>query len=457
MTLPSNSYAPPEPPLLMPQNPRKPSYAPLEVPPEVPASSLPELPSPPRAKSSLPPALARDYKLTTHIVTAAWPRLPSQLYDPAAYEVPQNEGKAERRARVDQIYAKLDGSRILADRGEGPARKEVLYNVLNRYRRKDRWIREGGERGITLFVTHGVGFPKEASVVLRAAFRFAWMGDWNVPFLDALLTSPIIFAVQIWEYTLAKLVDQTEHSPHGPKINEIWAFEAYNHGESALINEGNMGTMNCFEDTTRDIINFMLNYLPHNAGADYRNLPVHLKRLPREIAEGRRTLGYAGDRTVVGLGHSAGAAVMEEALSLYRISPSFSYWDSDVLKAFVDHGIIEDLKGGVRLKTPTIQEAMWFMEADALTKAYETLARLPPSVELLLLYSSRSSAGTGGEISTRHVAYRRPKNTRNLKLDSSHLMVQESPQLVADTVFDFLDKRYSRAAKDASISVGARL
>ncbi|KAF8316887.1 hypothetical protein DL93DRAFT_2134844 [Clavulina sp. PMI_390] len=476
----ANSYAPPEPPLLIPANPRNPSYVPLQYPPEIPASSLPNLPSAPRKQSSLPPALARNYKLTTHIVTAAWPRLPSQLFDPAAYEAPQGESRVERRARVNKVYDELDQSRILADRGEGPERNEVLYNVVNRYRRKGKWVREGGEGGITLFVTHAVGFPKE-----------------------------------IWEQTLAKLVEQTEHSAHGTKINEIWAFESYNHGDSALINEGKLGTMNCFEDTTRDILNFMLNYLPHNAGANHRDLPVHLTRLPREIAEGRRILGYAGDRTVVGLGHSAGAAAMitsavnepalfhslvaiepiiiikefvnepifrqwrkgaigrrahwdsrEDALSLYKLSPSFSYWNPDVLKTFVKYGITEDSKGGVKLKTPTMQEAMWFMEGDGVTKTYETLSQLPPSVELLLLYSSRSAAGTGGEISTRHVAHRRPKNTRNMKLDSSHLMVQESPQLVANTVFDFLQEKYTRAvlpssggvvSQEASLSLGARL
>jgi hypothetical protein len=60
-------------------------------------------------------------------------------------------------------------------------------------------------------------------------------------------------------------------------------------------------------DNARDMLNFLVNYLPDSAAAP--DLPVHLSRQPPATASARQTSGVSG-RTLVGLGHSFGACSM---------------------------------------------------------------------------------------------------------------------------------------------------
>jgi hypothetical protein len=54
-----------------------------------------------------------------------------------------------------------------------------------------------------------------------------------------------------------------------------------------------------WHDNTRDMLNFMLNYLPDSL----EELPVHLPRVPSHVSESRKEHGF-DNRTLVGLGHS---------------------------------------------------------------------------------------------------------------------------------------------------------
>lgn len=118
-------------------------------------------------------------------------------------------------------------------------------------------------------------------------------------------------------------------------MNEIWGFESTNHGDSAIINEGKLGFIRAYclvssqksqrssfvlayenptdtwAESGRDLINFILYYLPANpAAAGNGELPLHLERLPEAIAQDRRQNGLASERALVGIAHSAGAASM---------------------------------------------------------------------------------------------------------------------------------------------------
>lgn len=156
----AQSWGLPEPLVVSPLMNPYPSYDPL-LPPPISTSPLPTLPSGPRTQSSLPTALSKTHILSTHIVCAAFPRCPGPLFDPAAHEPPSNEGKAERKARVEREFQEMQSLKRAAERRERglEAREEALYNVFNRYRRKGAWVPDG----LTLVVTHAVGFPKEVS------------------------------------------------------------------------------------------------------------------------------------------------------------------------------------------------------------------------------------------------------------------------------------------------------
>ena len=77
-------------------------------------------------------------------------------------------------------------------------------------------------------------------------------------------------------------------------------------------------------ESARDLIHFLLYYLPMNPGTDYGELPTRLKRLPEVIAQSRRKSGFVGERTLVGLGHSAGASALS-AISIFHAGAAVSH------------------------------------------------------------------------------------------------------------------------------------
>lgn len=105
-------------------------------------------------------------------------------------------------------------------------------------------------------------------------------------------------------------------------IDEIWVWEAIQHGDAAIINEPSATGickihlkffLLCFfllmifpvdwTDDSRDIVNFLINFLPTTA-VD-APLPTHLPRTPSQEAELRLKNGFK-DRTIVAAGHSMG-------------------------------------------------------------------------------------------------------------------------------------------------------
>jgi hypothetical protein len=95
--------------------------------------------------------------------------------------------------------------------------------------------------------------------------------------------------------------------PDAPPIDEIWSFEAVQHGDSALVNAGKLCGIWDAADGARDMIHFLRFYLPETATAD--PLPTHLARLPDEVANRRGCEGFSG-RTVMGIGHSLGGSCL---------------------------------------------------------------------------------------------------------------------------------------------------
>lgn len=57
-------------------------------------------------------------------------------------------------------------------------------------------------------------------------------------------------------------------------------------------------------DNSRDILNFLINYLPSAAASPFA-LPTHLPRLSWDESESRKVNGYK-DRTLAAVGHSFG-------------------------------------------------------------------------------------------------------------------------------------------------------
>lgn len=320
------------------------SLLPLRPPPE--PLRHPSLPC-----SSRDPHFAREYTVTTHLIPAAFPRASPFIPVPAS---PDNESKEERGARV-QLYA----SELLSLQAQhGPDHSDtqprVLWSVVNRY------VRNGNGGGLTLLLLHANGLHKET-----------------------------------FEPTLRHLLQAADEDSQY-RIDEVWSLDAVQHGDSGLVNGQDLGALFIWHDHARDILNFILHFLPETVTPSA--LPTYLPRVPLEVSEAREKHGFA-TRELVVIGHSFGgcSAVLaaysipapfsglvlvdpvivpqslprdeatrqrvlgalsrrsvwsnrEEAYSLLSKSPFFGAWDPHVLRNYVDNALVEDTSGRVRLK-----------------------------------------------------------------------------------------------------------
>ncbi|TFK31945.1 Alpha/beta hydrolase family-domain-containing protein [Crucibulum laeve] len=414
----------------------------------------PALPSPPRK-----PAFDAPYTLSTHIFPACYMRTTRHVPIPAP--PPENATKAERHRILQETRVYLKDQRGSTVTDGYPC---VLWNVANRYVRKGL---DGCSKGITLFFAHANGFPKE-----------------------------------IWEPAIGLLLS----SRAGQIIDEVWSWESVQHGDAALLNEGNLSAIFDWSDNARDILNFLLFYLP--TVASDTALPTHLQRLPNEETEYRESNGFK-NRTIVPVGHSYGgctsalAAIIhpqlfssivlvdpviikptddinsmlhdphtstlvlgsltrretwssrEEALASFQKSPFFCSWDPAVLRVYVECGIhlIPSPSSSsapstiAKLKTPGIQEAIVFSETHT---EYETFQQMPTLDERIALHwvvPGKAGAGEFGPPGgTGRRVWVRPKNASNVRIPGAgHLVAQERPASLAEDLAEFLLQRYAPA------------
>jgi len=351
------------------------------------------------------------------------------------------------------------------ERGEQVAQgtqgeKDVVWCVVNRFRRK-RLVRRGKDgKSLTLFLAHANGFPKET---------------WEVA-LCALLTSPA-----------------------GELVDEVWAWEAAQHGDSGLLNDGLLGGLFDWADNARDMAQFFLSYLPESADVE---LPTHLPRLSEQVTRSRKESGLSR-RSLVVAGHSFGGATSalvakefpalfdalilidaviiqntkfnpvfntntvtgaisrrtnwptrEDAHKLLKQSPFFGAWHLDVLAAYVEHGTAPSAKeGGVSLKMSGMHEAVLFLNVRVAAEAWEQLRELDERIELRFVAPDKdkgevTSNGLGGPEAFAVRAWLRPTNSSNIDIKGAgHLIVQERPLELAADMADFLLRRYGIGQK----------
>ncbi|KAL0574071.1 hypothetical protein V5O48_007880 [Marasmius crinis-equi] len=371
-----------------------------------PSHSLPKLPCGQR-KPIWDGDLRIPYTLTTHIIPAAFWREDPDVQLPQTPKEGDILTKEARQKISTDGEARLLGTRreIEADAAsrakEGKQRKgqeKVLWLCLNRYVR-NRSDDEGKNEGLTLFLAHANGFNKET-----------------------------------WEPTLANLLSLPSARS---LIQEIWVWDAVNHGDSALLNKGNPNTLFHWRNAARDLTTFFTHYIPSRATSEA--LPTHLPRLPQSETAQRHRYGFYDPargrktRTIVGIGHSFGGCVCtlasisspisptpnantnffsllilvdpvilypkpsnhdhpnslaagafirrstwesrNAAKEAFLKSPFFRRWDPRVVDLYVEGGLVESPAGNqVQLKMSPLAEAIAF--ADTWTGAEEAWVRL---------------------------------------------------------------------------------
>ncbi|EIW75006.1 alpha beta-hydrolase [Coniophora puteana RWD-64-598 SS2] len=401
----------------------------------------PELPSKPRS-----PNFSENYTLSTHIVPAAYPRFTPETPLPEIH--PFTGNSTERMTQISELAENILRKRYAHDERElvGERDQKIYWHCINRYARK-----EPSGTGITLFLAHASGFPKET-----------------------------------WEATLRTL----SASAAGPLIEEIWAWEAIQHGDSALLNARTLGGMYDWADNARDIVNFLLNYMPDELCA---SLPTGLPRVPAAVSKAREKRGFL-KRTLVAVGHSFGGATSalaalnfpnlfsslilvdpmitppakpdvlsqtpsllssisrrdkwssrEEAKSMFQKSPFFSRWHPDILDLYVAFGLADDPAGGVRLKTSGLQEALVYANSRRRVpgEVWQDIEKLDPRITLRWAGPGETGLGISVPGSFAVLAWRRPVNASNILIEGAgHLVVQEQPVKLADEIATFLLHEY---------------
>ncbi|KAF8912671.1 Alpha/Beta hydrolase protein [Mucidula mucida] len=322
---------------------------PLESPPLFPVSSLPHLP----AYKPRPKWLREGWSHSTHIIPAAYPRSSGEVQLPARPKFDPGKSKAERMQDVRRAHARL---LQLRNSEPLPVRNEkVLCICVDRYVR----LRDSGN-GLTLFFAHANGLSKET-----------------------------------WDPTISRVLDaHTERS-----ISEMWVWDAVNHGDSYILNDGKLDMLFHWHEGARDLLNFLVYYLPSHPA---NKLPLHLPRVEHSESARRLKRGLTL-RKVVAVGHSLGGTICTlaalshpvlfsslilidpiivypvagqqaerhfEKLTLGALSrrdtwkdhqearvqmssvPLFQRWDLEVLNAYLEHGLRHTSEGKVTLTTP---------------------------------------------------------------------------------------------------------
>ncbi|CCL98483.1 uncharacterized protein FIBRA_00481 [Fibroporia radiculosa] len=386
--------------------------------------------------------LDTSYTLTTHLIPAAVPRTTpdAPLPDLPAWSADKEQWKASV-SKTSEFIKEMRYEQW-AGRLKGPGSRNQLWACVNRYLRSD--LQEGQlSNGVTLFFAHANGFPKE-----------------------------------IWEPTLSNLIAARQKTGASYTIDEIWIWEAVNHGDACLVNGDNLGGM-CFgtddwQDNARDVIQFLYYYLPPHSSA--RELPTHLPRQSEATCRHRELYGLR-DRPLVGIGHSLGGCTIaraavaipklfaslvlvdpiirphpqqgplipahtmklisgavqrqshwlsrEDAREKFIASPFFSAWDSAVLNLYLECGLCDDGSGGVQLKMPGVHEALVFSETMTTFETWDLIDTLDPHVEIRWIIPENSQ---GESRIHEQMVWRRPENSSNTIIPSAgHLIAQEKP------------------------------
>ncbi|ORY90676.1 Alpha/beta hydrolase family-domain-containing protein [Leucosporidium creatinivorum] len=437
------------------------------LPPKPRSRQLPPLP--PRTSSPSPFGSHHPkWQLDTFTIPAAFPRTPrnSTKLPAAATKKPTGE-RDDASAAIVKVYeeqAEASWEEVDLNSQKQFDEQQQLYTVVNRYKPQS-W-RKGEGRGLTLVFAHANGFHKET-----------------------------------WEPTISELLNELETStePRALPVDEIWSLDAYNQGDSGLVNDAVLGNTHTWADAGRDILNFLISYLPSpssstSSSAELPYIPsssslLALDTSPPSPGAPSPSSRLHRDRLIVGIGHSAGGTAMafastgvpslfssvilcdpvlpkedeetswamlargaiarrekwgtrEEAKKAFLSKAFFRQWDERVLDAYLETGL-KDVEGGVALKTKPVNEALPFSDPMAVDsrRACARLSQLPSELPVHFIHSEIGKSILSEE-HIAHIAEQAPYATVSRLAGGGHLMVQEDPLGTAKEIAKCLRRDY---------------
>ncbi|KAJ9100661.1 hypothetical protein QFC21_003706 [Naganishia friedmannii] len=421
---------------------------------------LPLLPPPTSRRDSVTRLPARPdrqpllgYTLTRHTFPGAYPRTAPGF---VAYENKFNEtddplgnvyssDKKERLKLIDQAVGKVRavyvqaGARTAHDIKNSKIDEPVVRLAVNRFVRNDLSASSSDDTGVTLVVCHANGFHKE-----------------------------------MWEETIRAFLayNNSKSGSSQIKVDEIWALDFANQGESFRLNGGRIG--------------------PLASWADCHCLPDVGVSIPEALAYSKRNT--TKKRRFIGVGHSIGGNTITQAAhavpglfeslflvdpmtraidmiidaqygpTLARISvgrrnvwesrtqarkdllrsPYFQAWHPAVFDVLISHGLVnvdpspsidtEDPNVPVTLACPRWAEAAVFTDWHGIQAGYDKLPFLDKNLKVRFVMAGDPSA-TGGEERTRLIVWRPPTTENIILTEASHLVTQEKPDILGEQLW----------------------
>lgn len=433
------------------------------------------------AQSSAPqqpprPALPTPsgWQSSNHAAPAAYPRsIPSAIgtNSRASHPFssgngqPAKESKETKEERNQRLTAEKE--RCIAARHNAPVwpladAVKAAHHPL--WCAAERWVNSDQRAdGLTLITTHACGFSKES---------------WRPVFAKLF---PLLSASEGRQFGTGEPLP-TGAGAERPHINELWFLEDTNHGVSVDLNAGKLGDALCWDDSARELINFVENVLPSVGSEAPFQLPLELNGKSAEQAGQTPTNG--AKRRIIGVGHSYGGNALAQAAAArpelfeaillvepmtvpslvnagesgspltlgalkrraewpsledagkVRSNALFSRWEEEQFGIWLSHYLVPSEAGdGVTLATPTWAEAQTFSEPDAPMRGWECLPKLSMPVGFLM---AGDETWMTGETVAQELVWR-PQRARNERImDASHLVIQERPQETAESVDRFL-------------------
>lgn len=270
--------------------------------------------------------------------------------------------------------------------------------------------------------------------------------------------------------------------PTAVVLDDIWMLDDVNHGASVDLNAGLLGSAQIWDDTARDVLNFVLHVLP-GAKAAEGPLPWQLGWHADCAAPPVRVVGFGASfggvaqvgaayaapdryeglfladpmlpprvRTWEGVLNDAGSTIFRVRGALKRRDrwPSraaareslgalafYKAMDPAIFELCISHGLVPVVPGGeeVTLATPAWSEAAVFCEGVATARAWDKLPKIPVPIAYFM---AKTAERTMGEAVTREIVWRAPLSRNERSTTAEHLLVQEDPRGTAESAGRFL-------------------
>lgn len=320
------------------------------------------------------------------------------------------------------------------------------------------------------FVLDGVspidGRKGPALKMTARRYRFPGANKENIDGLTLIFAHCIGSHKEQWEPTIERIFELQEAKSPRHRICEAWAFDWQNHGDAAVLNEGALrerpeGVSIC--EWAPAIASFVRSprmrghrivALGHSAGAGAMMLTTQVTPPyaglvliePTMITEDVFRAHFA-DRMAMMEGAVCATSIRRDRWASRNdarcwLSGRFPWrvWDNKVLDIYVKQGLRDHPGGGVALKCDRKQEAMSYPDVDGHFEATTELAKVCHAVPVHVIW------GTHNDLV--------PDYFQDCLIDASqgryvasvtrvrgagHMIVQEKPDLLAETICDVLD------------------